>query len=117
MPVYEYECRSCGTFPLTRSIEERDVPAECPECFGIARRQITAPNLSLMGASRRQAFQRNEKSQHEPGTLNRHRCGSGCGCGTGASATRKKPKRTIEVPKLGKFELSRKRQRPWMLGH
>jgi hypothetical protein len=77
---------------------------------------VTAPNLSLMPSNRRQAFVRNEKSQHEPGIKTRHRCGSGCGCGS-TNGTPRKSTRTVDLGKVGKFETAIKRKRPWMLGH
>lgn len=123
MPIYEFSCRRCGTFSLLRTMAQRDAPAVCPTCRQAAARQVTAPNLSLMPAVTRTAMARNEKSRHEPGVLNRHRCGSSCGCGSrgsgGASAPGpgRKAKRSVEVPKLGKFETSRRGRRPWMLGH
>ncbi len=116
MPFYNYVCDECGEFSLSRSIAGRDLPADCPECGESSARVVCAPNLSLMPASRRQAFVRNEKSQHEPGVKTRHHCGSGCGCGSkkvGAS----KSTRTVDLGKVGRFEASRKPKRPWMLGH
>ncbi|HHV06039.1 MAG TPA: zinc ribbon domain-containing protein [Anaerolineaceae bacterium] len=33
MPLYEYECQSCGKhFELLRSICQADQPAKCPAC-------------------------------------------------------------------------------------
>jgi putative FmdB family regulatory protein len=33
MPIYEYECRSCGEkFELRRGINDSDVEIECPKC-------------------------------------------------------------------------------------
>ncbi|HWC60555.1 MAG TPA: zinc ribbon domain-containing protein [Verrucomicrobiae bacterium] len=116
MPFYDYVCGDCGEFSLSRSIAGRDLPADCPECGASSARVVSAPNLSLMPAGRRQAFARNEKSQHEPGVKTRHHCGSGCGCGskkTGAA----KSTRTVDLGKVGRFETSRKPKRPWMLGH
>lgn len=116
MPFYDYDCPDCGTFSAFRSLTDRNLPASCPQCHAEATRVISAPNLSLMSAPRRQAFARNEKSQHEPGVKTRHRCGSGCGCGSGSNGT-KKSTRTVDLGKAGKFEASRKQKRPWMLGH
>ncbi|HLP78306.1 MAG TPA: zinc ribbon domain-containing protein [Candidatus Paceibacterota bacterium] len=116
MPFYDYECGECGTFSAWRSLADRNIPAQCPECQDKAQRLISAPNLSLMPSARRQAFARNEKSAHEPGVSKRHRCGSACGCGKSGS-TSKKSTRTVDLGKAGRFEASRKPKRPWMLGH
>jgi len=69
-----------------------------------------------MAAPLRSAHVRNEKSAHEPGVRNKHRCGSGCGCGPGKS-TGKKTTRTVDLGKTGRFEATIKPKRPWMLGH
>jgi putative FmdB family regulatory protein len=116
MPFYDYICESCGEFSMSRSITDRDLPVPCPECHGESIRAVTAPNLSLMSAGRRNAFARNEKSQHEPGVKTRHRCASGCGCGSTKGNSRKST-RQVDLGKVGKFETSIKRKRPWMLGH
>ena len=75
-----------------------------------------APPAASDLEARRQAFARNEKSQHEPGSLTRHRCGSSCGCGKPAK-TGKQTKRTVDLGKAGRFEAPSARKRPWMLGH
>jgi putative FmdB family regulatory protein len=116
MPFYDYNCDDCGSFMLSRSVAERDGIAFCPECDGKAVRIVSAPNLSLMPSGRREAFARNEKSQHEPGVKTRHRCGTGCGCGSTKGNSRKST-RTVDLGKVGKFEATRKQKRPWMLGH
>ncbi|HVY69354.1 MAG TPA: zinc ribbon domain-containing protein [Verrucomicrobiae bacterium] len=116
MPLYEYLCADCGPFTAQRVVADRDLSAACPDCGQSGERAISLPNLSLMPASRRSAHARNEKSCHEPAVVTRHRCGSGCGCGKPASQDALK-KRRVEVPKLGKFQTPRKKNRPWMLGH
>lgn len=113
MPFYDYQCESCGTFSLQRSIAKRDHRAGCPVCRRSASRVIAAPNFSLMTSQRRDLHARNEKSRHEPAVTTKHRCGGGCGCGS----TKVKSNRQIAVPKLGRFETPKKRNRPWMLGH
>ncbi len=117
MPNYEFACAECGPFTLRRSVEERNESASCPECEGAAERLISMPALSLMAAPQRQAHSRNEKSRHSPDVMQRHSCNSRCGCGKSNAALGSKPKRTVEVPKLGKLLTGRKSQRPWMLGH
>lgn len=116
VPFYDYDCKRCGEFSLMRTVSDRNTPAECPACGGSAQRLVSAPFLNVMPAGRRDAFARNEKSRHEPGVTNRHRCGAGCGCGLPGAGTRAST-RTVDVGKLGKLQTPRKRKRPWMLGH
>jgi len=116
MPIYDYHCAECGEFTLSRGMADRNLPAPCPDCGQPAVRLILAPNLSLMDGHRRQAHARNEKSQHEPGAMTRHRCGSGCGCGKPAK-NGKKAKRKVDLGKAGRFESPSASKRPWMLGH
>ena len=116
MPFYDFNCPECGTFSAFRSLEDRNLAAHCPDCQSAAKRVISAPNLSLMSGPRRQAFARNEKSQHEPGVKTRHHCGSGCGCGSSKNSARKST-RTVDLGKVGRFETAKKVKRPWMLGH
>jgi putative FmdB family regulatory protein len=40
MPIYEYECASCGVFEQKQSIKE-DALKECPTCKGEVRRLIS----------------------------------------------------------------------------
>jgi putative FmdB family regulatory protein len=50
MPVYDYECASCGAFEAVRRIAERDDPAACPECGATAARvTIGAPSVGSSG--------------------------------------------------------------------
>jgi putative FmdB family regulatory protein len=116
MAFYDYTCPACGDFSLWRKLAERDLPAACPTCQAAAARALSAPNLSLMPAGRRQAFARNEKSRHEPGVTRRHQCGTGCGCGSRATPTRKST-RTVNLGKAGQFQSPNQVKRPWMLGH
>ncbi len=117
MPLYDYACRCGETFALSRPIAERDAAAVCPGCKRAALRTVTAPNLGLLAPHVRDAHSRNEKSRHEPGLLQRHRCGSACGCGTPKPSKAAERSRDVTLPKLGKFKRGRKTQRPWLLGH
>jgi putative FmdB family regulatory protein len=106
MPLYEFNCRDCGTFTKVRSVAECSRPAECPVCGGLAQKIFSIVNLRSMSSGNRRAWERNEQSAHAP-----HVCGSGCSHQRGV--TPKKPAR----PKL-RFLGSRKaNSRPWMLGH
>lgn len=116
MPFYDYDCADCGNFSAWRSLADRDVPVQCPNCQADAVRLISAPHLSLMPASLRQAFAKNEKSRHEPGILTRHHCGSGCGCNSPRPKASRYT-RSVDLGKEGKFLSRVKKKRPWMLGH
>lgn len=117
MPLYEFDCLTCGSFNAYRSIAGRDEDVLCPKCGVQASRIISAPNLAVMSPVLRQAHARNEKSCHEPRVSTGHRCGTGCGCGKPGVKLGGEGGRTVEVPKLGKFKKQRKQKRPWMLGH
>lgn len=66
MPVYEYECRAHGVFEELRSLNERQLPAPCPQCRTDARRVVSVPALACMPRSQVVARDRNEQSRHEP---------------------------------------------------
>lgn len=98
MPIYEYLCESCERlFTQLRTMSEHREPGHCPICAGIAPRVMaTAPRLNALRDSLRKAHEINERSAHEPGVSNGHRCSASC--------NHQKPKQQV-----GK--------RPWMIGH
>jgi putative FmdB family regulatory protein len=99
MPIYEYRCPSCGLFSELVKMSEASAPAACPACQEMAPRVLSVPRLTTLSRAQRSAWERNEKSAHEPQRASRHTCSAGAGgCG------HNKPRRT--QPK-----------RPWMLGH
>lgn len=51
MPIYAFECGSCGhQFDRLQRLADAD-PTECPECGASqVRRQLTAPSFRLAGA-------------------------------------------------------------------
>lgn len=111
MPVYEYECETCGVFPEFRAMDERDAPGVCAICEAEAPRIISAPNLAVMPPLHRMAAARNERSRHEP------RIGLKTACCSGRTCTHKRaaPTKPDGTPAL---RASRKKnRRPWMLGH
>jgi putative FmdB family regulatory protein len=122
MPLYDYQCGRCGTFSVWRAMEDRNLSVRCPQCHKVSARAISAPNLSLMSAPRRQAHSRNEKSQHEPAVRTSHHCASGCGCGRPEKNSRNtRPHSSAAAAgssKTPRLQSSRKKNsRPWMLGH
>ncbi|KND55108.1 putative regulatory protein, FmdB family [Candidatus Paraburkholderia kirkii] len=51
MPVYDYECASCGAFEAVRRIAERDEHAACLLCGATAARvTIGAPSADDAGS-------------------------------------------------------------------
>ena len=52
MPLYQFECDSCHTkFDDLRKYDERDEPAECPECGQIGHRVHGGYSVSAGGSN------------------------------------------------------------------
>ena len=102
MPIYSYHCPSHGEFDELKAIGNRDEQTVCPDCNTLSERYLTAPNLSVMSVSNRTAWERNEKSMHEPRRVQHsHACShthSECGS-------------------QNELKGAKKSSRPWMLGH
>lgn len=49
MPMYLYECDSCGRFEKMQSIKD-DALQECPTCSGEVKRIIGAPGIRFKGS-------------------------------------------------------------------
>lgn len=119
MPIYDYQCEECGSFTALRKMSESDAAAACPSCGVSGVRVITAPQLAILGKAQRSAYERNEKSAHEPKMARR----SSCGCnGTHTCSTSGKSKSAKStdksVAKTNGLEMqTKKTARPWMLGH
>jgi putative FmdB family regulatory protein len=89
MPVYEFQCDTCGVFEALRPIALRDEAPNCPTCEGKTQRIFSVPhfNLSSGGAllkARQTDEPRLEKREKQP-----------------------------SQPQYQ----SHKRDRPWMVGH
>ena len=71
MPLYEYQCETCGPFrdwqPMSRSEES----GACRSCGGPARRLVSAPFLPCVSRNVRVAHERNERSAEEPRVMRR----------------------------------------------
>ena len=105
MPIYEYTCETHGEFVELKPITKRNERTNCPQCNGLAQRNVTAPNLGIMTDTNRKAWQRNEKSMHEPKRVTHshsYRCSHSYPA-SGESQTN--------------LKTSSKNSRPWMLGH
>lgn len=110
MPIYDFECASCGPFAVMRRIAEREKPCRCPGCGGEGSRVMSAPSLALMAGARRQAHAANERAAHAPrqsaeGPPLRHRPGCSC-CAGGA-----------KLAGAQADGLKRPSGRPWMISH
>jgi putative FmdB family regulatory protein len=52
MPVYEFSCpQGCDTYEIWRSIDQRSVDTQCPECGGEGKRLFNPP-MALCGPLR-----------------------------------------------------------------
>ena len=86
MPLYDYQCPSCGVFDDFRSASQASVPADCPKCGYASPRIVRAPQLLQMSAALRDAYATNERSAHEPKfsaqepRAHRHEHSPGCSC-------------------------------------
>ena len=115
MPVYEYECISCGTFTEMKPMTEYNKPCDCPECGEASERIImTVPAMADMDPVRRNAFATNEKSSHAPHHSTKdsraHKHGPGCSCCSGS----KKKSSAVHGADGSKTFPSK---RPWMISH
>ena len=66
MPIYGYDCDSCGPFTDMQPMSRASEPMPCPDCGEAAPRSVSAPFIANMDPNNRIAHQRNEKSAHEP---------------------------------------------------
>jgi putative FmdB family regulatory protein len=47
MPLYEFQCKSCGLFEQWRGFNESSDPMLCPNCQTTAKRIYSSPNLHV----------------------------------------------------------------------
>ena len=107
MPIYDYECPSCGPFAEFRPMSDYAKPAGCEICGALAPRVVRhAPALATMNADVRAGMAVNERSRHEP-RRSQGAHPSGCGC----CSTRSKPAMAAGAAK------SFPGSRPWMISH
>lgn len=112
MPMYEYECKTCGVFTALRKINESHSPAFCQTCGEASPRIFSVPKLAILSKHEREAHARNEKSAHEPRVARRSSCGC-TGTHTCTSATKVNP----DTGNVALQVQTKKTARPWMLGH
>ena len=100
MPIYEYQCEVHGRFSELKNIVSRNQQSHCPRCGNVSIRIISAPSLSIMTTQNRIAWQRNEKSAHQPARKKKHGCQH--------DDSHKSHCRYVNPGRAA---------RPWMLGH
>lgn len=110
MPLYDYECEDCGRFSGFNKMSDCNEPLPCPSCGAAGRRVLSAPNLACMSQDNRRAWERNERSAHEPMAKRK-----GCGCSGAHSCGTGKSQEAAAKPALQ--QSSKLSSRPWMLGH
>ena len=119
MPLYEYECETCGVFTALRGMSDSGQPAPCEEYGCYSPRILSVPRLAVMDKARRNAHERNERSAHEPKAARRSSCGcSGshtCKPGSDNRSAAQKVNPATGAPALQMQ--TKKTARPWMLGH
>jgi putative FmdB family regulatory protein len=107
MPVYDYDCMSCGPFSAIRPMADYAKPVACDACGADAPRAIfNAPALANMNSGLRRSLAINERSRHEP---RRSNGAHPAGCGCCSSSARK--------PSAANAAKSFPGSRPWMISH
>jgi putative FmdB family regulatory protein len=71
MPLYDYQCQTCGPFREWRSMKECEQSVTCPSCSVPAPRLPTSPRVAVLSAHERIAHERNERSAHQPAVVRR----------------------------------------------
>jgi putative FmdB family regulatory protein len=51
MPIYDFQCNSCGEFEAWRTFDELNIPAFCPICETEAKRLFSPPMVNLNSGS------------------------------------------------------------------
>ncbi len=106
MPIYDYQCASCGPFTAFRAMADYAKPAPCKDCGADAPRAILgAPALAGMDGGLRNAHAVNERARHEPRRVSGMHA-AGCGCCSSR-------KQASSVPAGKSFPGAR----PWMISH
>lgn len=67
MPLYEFDCQSCGTFEKFRSMSETSKPMFCPTCQAEAKRIYSVAGLIMTPQSLRSRIEQSA----EPRIVNR----------------------------------------------
>jgi putative FmdB family regulatory protein len=104
MPIYEYECRSCGPFSEARPMAVSALPSVCPLCTAQAQRVLSATAIAI---GRGGGGRRRRGGSAEPAVVT-------------VKDRRKAPnleKKKSRIDPLRAPRRSREAGRPWMVGH
>lgn len=117
MPIYEYQCASCGPFVELRPMALSSEPCECNDCGEMSERVIlSAPHMAGMDTARRQAFQTNERSAHEPHLSTKSERLDKSSHAPGCSCCRSKQGKS-SASQLSDGSKIFPTRRPWMISH
>lgn len=106
MPVYQYNCATCGSFEETASISRFADPCECPSCGALSPRNLlSVPQLSTLNSKARAGHMINERASDNPKLAS----------ATGMRPTGPKIKSRARTHADGSKSMSG--TRPWMLSH
>jgi putative FmdB family regulatory protein len=84
MPIYEYQCRKCGTFEHSQSIKDKPL-RKCPRCRSAVKKLVSASSFQLKGGG-----------WYSDGYAKK---GSDSGTKAGASASGETPAKSESKPK------------------
>ncbi len=115
MPIYDYDCETCGPFREMRPMSMAAEPCACPDCGTPAPRAFfTMPALATMDGDRRTAIATNERASHEPVSSKSERARrlhpSNCSC---CKPGAKQRATVFRADGAKSFPSSR----PWMISH
>jgi putative FmdB family regulatory protein len=91
MPLYEFQCETCGPFEQWRTLAEASNPMLCPTCQTAAKRLFSPPSLILTSGTLRVRGEQNSEPQ----------------------LVKRSQDRETASPKYQ----SHRHGRPWMIGH
>ncbi|MGL3804470.1 FmdB family zinc ribbon protein [Paeniglutamicibacter sp. R2-26] len=69
MPLYDFRCPEGTVFESTFPMMDVPDALECPECRQPARRQMSAPRLSIANTAAYKLVDSTKRSAHEPAVV------------------------------------------------
>jgi len=81
MPIYEYRCTDCTDFEQVHGMGRAPDVVDCPTCQSPARRQMSAPTLSVAGSAAYRVLEETARSAFEPTVVRSTHPGTPSGAG------------------------------------